>query len=146
MQEYEKINKVIDAYSIEKYDIKPFYTGENISFFTKFVYMDESDITKVKLDKREIFAHQSLNTFDFGKICIMPNGDVFANVNHPVLGNISNKTIHELLYKEIVEGKSWLRIRNQSPCKKCLYKWLCPSPSNYEIAIGKNNLCNVKSK
>lgn len=74
----------------------------------------------------------------------MPNGDVYANLNHPTLGNINMHSIHEIVDKEIKEGLSWFRIRNQAPCNECIYQWLCPSPSNYEISIGKPNLCHVK--
>ena len=52
-------------------------------------------------------------------------------------------SIHEIVYNEIEKGKSWLRIRNQFPCDNCVYQWICPSPSNYEIAIGRSNLCHV---
>lgn len=26
----------------------------------------------------------------------------------------------------------------------CIYQWLCPSPSNYELVIGQPNLCHIK--
>jgi pseudo-rSAM protein len=74
----------------------------------------------------------------------MPNGDTYANINYPSLGNIATHSIHEMLYKEMNEGKSWFRIRDQAPCNNCVYQWLCPSPSNYEMAIGRPNLCHVK--
>ena len=51
---------------------------------------------------------------------------------------------YEIISKEIAEGQSWLRIRNQFPCNACNYQWLCPSPSDYETAIGRPNLCHVK--
>ena len=60
-------------------------------------------------------------------------------------GNLlSIHCIYEIISKELEEGRSWLRIRNQAPCNTCLYQWFCPSPSNYEIAIGRPNLCHVK--
>ncbi|MCQ5183205.1 hypothetical protein NE573_24670, partial [Parabacteroides distasonis] len=45
--------------------------------------------------------------------------------------------IYEIISKELEEGRSWLRIRNQAPCNTCFDQWFCPSPSNYEIAIGR---------
>lgn len=50
-----------------------------------------------------------------------------------------------MIYREMIEGHSWLRIRNQEPCCSCIYQWFCPSPSNYELAIGRSNLCHIKS-
>lgn len=74
----------------------------------------------------------------------MPNGDAYANVNHPILGNIYRDSIYEIVQKELDEGKSWFRIRNEAPCHNCLYQWLCPSPSDCEIQIGRSNLCFIK--
>lgn len=93
---------------------------------------------------KDFFARQAMNMYDFGKINIMPNGDAYANINHPLLGNIYTNNIHEILHKEVEEGKSWLRVRNQAPCTDCVYQWICPPPSNYEITVGRPNLCHVK--
>jgi pseudo-rSAM protein len=51
-----------------------------------------------------------------------------------------------ILFIEVEEGKSWLRIRNQAPCSTCIYQWLCPPPSDYEIVIGRPNLCHINNK
>ena len=85
-----------------------------------------------------------MNICDFGKINIMPNGDAYANLNYPSLGNIYTDSIYEIVSKEIEDGNSWLRIRNQTPYNDCIYQWLCPPPSNYEVVIGRPNLCHVK--
>jgi pseudo-rSAM protein len=87
--------------------------------------------------------HQTLNTNDFGKLTILPNGSVYSNVNMEPLGTIEN-TVYSLVYKEITKGQSWFRIRDQAPCYDCVYQWLCPSPSNYELVIGKPDLCHIK--
>ena len=52
--------------------------------------------------------------------------------------------LRELTSNEIKYGKSWLRLREQGICNTCRYKWICPSPSNYEFEIGKQNLCHIK--
>jgi pseudo-rSAM protein len=122
--------------------IIPIYNGNNLEFFENNAYMDESDFEKISLSKREIFIQQSLNINDFGKLTIIPDGKVYGNVNIKSLGTIHD-TPYSLIYKEFTEGKSWLRIRDQKPCTECIYQWLCPSPSNYEIAIGKPNLCHI---
>jgi len=129
---------------IEKYRLNPVYTGKNIRFFEENVFLSKEDILSSSLTIKDFFAHQAINIYDFGKITIMPNGDAYANVNHPTLGNIYMQNIHEIVQNEITDGKSWFRIRNQAPCNDCVYQWLCPSPSNYEIAIGRPNLCHIK--
>ncbi|MCC8134237.1 MAG: TIGR04150 pseudo-rSAM protein [Tannerellaceae bacterium] len=142
--DYQQAKELIEECGIEKYQLKPVYTGDNIHFFEENVFLSKKDILSSPISIKDIFANQSMNIYDFGKINIMPNGDVYANVNHPVLGTIYTSSILEMVHKEIDEGRSWLNVRTQAPCDNCLYQWLCPSPSDYEIAIGRPNLCHVK--
>ena len=144
MDNYSQINKFREEFGIEKHQLKPVYTGDNIDFFKENVFLTKDDILSTPLSISDFFINQSMNIFDFGKIAIMSNGDIYANVNYPILGNIHTHSIYEIISKELEEGRSWLRIRNQAPCNTCLYQWFCPSPSNYEIAIGRPNLCHVK--
>lgn len=74
---------------------------------------------------------------------VLPDGRVYSNVNHPSLGTIKNLPI-DIVYKEFTKGQSWFNVRKQKPCSDCIYQWLCPSPSNIELAIGKPNLCLMK--
>lgn len=143
LSDCQKSEQLIEQYRIERYQIKPVFTGDNMHFFKENVFLSKEDILSTHISIKNIFANQSINIFDFGKINIMSNGDVFSNLNHPSLGNIYTSSIYDLVRKEFIEGKSWLRIRNQAPCNKCVYQWLCPPPSDYEIAIGRPNLCKV---
>ncbi|MDR1583954.1 MAG: TIGR04150 pseudo-rSAM protein [Prevotellaceae bacterium] len=142
--DFQQANILIEELGFEKYQMRPVYTGDNIDFFEENVFLTKEDILCGCMSLKDFFANQAMNIYDFGKINIMPNGDVYANVNHPALGNIVMHSIHEIIYKEIEEGKSWLNIRNQAPCNNCIYQWFCPPPSDYEIAIGRPNLCHVK--
>ena len=140
--EYIQAEALVERFHIQKSKIIPFYTGRNYDFFSENIFTNLDDIDLIQLSRREIFANQYINTTNFGKITVMPDGQVYANVNQDALGNI-NDDIRELIYAELVNGKSWLRIRDQAPCIDCIYQWLCPSPSNYEIAIDRLNLCHV---
>ncbi|MDP3441477.1 MAG: TIGR04150 pseudo-rSAM protein, partial [Ignavibacteria bacterium] len=142
-KEYEFAESLIEKYDLENTEIKPVYTGENHQFFEYNIYLTEDDLQKPGLNRREVFAHQALNTNDFGKLTILSDGKVYANVYHDPLGTIDDD-IRELIYKEMDKGTSWRRIRDMEPCCNCVYQWLCPSPSNYELAIGKPDLCHVK--
>ena len=121
----------------------PLYNGENIDFFKSNVFITQDEILASALSKREIFKRQATNIFHFGKLTVLSDGNVYADVNQTPLGTI-NDTVYSIVYKEFTEGKSWFRIRNCTPCNDCIYQWLCPSPSSYEIAIGRPNLCHVK--
>jgi len=121
----------------------PVYNGKNIDFFESNVFIRQEEILASELSKREIFKRQATNIFHFGKLTVLPDGNVYADVNQPPLGTIDD-TVYSIVYEEFTEGKSWFRVRNFAPCNDCVFQWLCPSPSNYEIVIGRNNLCHVK--
>ena len=64
-----------------------------------------------------------------------------------IIGNIQKSSLKELVYKELTELETWLKVRSkETPCKQCINKDLCPSISNYELVIGKNNLCNIQHR
>ena len=140
----QQAEQVIKQFRIEKYRMRPVYTGDNIVFFEENVFLTKEDILSAPMSIKDFFYCQAINKHDFGKLHIMPSGEVYANILHPVLGNIYTDGIYKIVEKEMEAGKSWFRIRNQAPCNDCIYQWICPSPSNYEITIGRPNLCQVK--
>jgi len=142
-EDCQQVEQLVGQFQIEKYRLNPVYTGDNIRFFEENVFLNREDILSTSMTIKDFFTRQAMNIYDFGKINIMPNGDVYANLNHPMLGNICTDSIYEIVHKEINSGHSWFRLRNQAPCNECVYQWLCPPPSNYEIAIGRPNLCHV---
>lgn len=85
-----------------------------------------------------------MNTHFFGILTIFANGEVHGNVNDMPLGNISDTVLLDLIAEEMKTKLSWRRIRDKQPCCDCLYQYLCPSPSNYEIVMNKQNLCYIK--
>ena len=144
--DYEKASELTESYPDTAFRIVPIYNGKNKAFFEEYIYLTEEDVLATKLSKREIFAHQSLNTNHYGTLTITPDGNIYSNLNDNSLGTIKD-SLYAVTFRELTEGNSWLRIRDQKPCCDCIYQWLCPSPSNYEDVIGKPNLCHVvKSK
>lgn len=113
--------QLIEQHQIDKYRLKPNYTGNNIRFFENEVFLSKEDILSTPMTMKDFFARQAMNLYDFGKITILPNGDVYANLNHPSLGNIYVNNIHEILHKEVEEGKSWFRVRNHPPPARIVF-------------------------
>jgi pseudo-rSAM protein len=140
---YSKINELIKKFSINHYNIIPLYNGENIDFFKKNIFINEDDFADMSLTKREIFIRQSVNTNFFGKLIILPDTKVYANLDQQPIGTIRD-TLYNLVYKEMITGNAWRMKRESKPCTSCVYQWLCPVPSNYEIVIGYHNLCHIK--
>lgn len=121
----------------------PFYDGGNLAFFEEFVFNTIEDIIADPIDKQTIFRRQVLNENFFGKLTILPSGDVYANLNCKSIGNILQHSLAELVYKEMTESTAWFKTRNEGKCKNCVNKYLCPSPSNYEFVLQRENLCHV---
>lgn len=143
-EEYVQAKRIIEKFKFDKYEFISFYTGKNYSFFQKNVFLTKRDILFSRINKRQVFAQEIINTFDFGKLILFSNEDVYANINMAPIGNIRSK-INEIVFNELNSGSSWRRTRkNIEPCNNCVFMLLCPSPSNYELAIGKSNLCKIK--
>jgi pseudo-rSAM protein len=140
-KEYNICEQIIDDLEIENCTVIPVF-DDNLHFFENNVFISEYDILETKLNKREIFAHQAVNTNFFGTLTALPCGKVYSNPNFKPIGTIYD-SIYDLIMNEFHKNNSWRVIRNGKPCCKCIYQWLCPSPSNYEFVIGKMNLCNV---
>lgn len=146
LPEYEKaemLSQHLESLHIDL-AIKPLFDGENRAFFEENVFIDQEDLDTAELNRQDIFALQALNTNDFGKITILSDGKVYANLNKGPIGDMED-SIGEMLCKELDSGISWRRTRCKTePCSQCRFKLICPSPSNYELVIGESNLCHIK--
>lgn len=143
----ENINDV-DIYNYlpeNNLNLVPIYNGINLDFFEDNVYTDKDDIDALTPNQNEVFRNVKLNSHNFGKLIILPNGNIYANINHEKLGNICSNSATEIVSKEFYNGASWFLTRDKvKPCKDCVYKNLCPSISNYELILNRYNLCYIK--
>ena len=85
-----------------------------------------------------------MNENFFGKLTIVPSGEVYANVNCKPIGVYPQDSLKKLVFEELVHSTAWFRLRDKQPCSGCANKYLCPSVSNYELVTGKDNFCFVK--
>ena len=85
-----------------------------------------------------------MNPLNFGKLFILNNGDIYANLNSTKIGIHGKDSISKVLYRELNKKNSWLQTRkNVEPCTNCVFDVLCPPISNYEYVLRKNNLCHI---
>lgn len=142
MEDFDSANSCIEKYQLEA-TLLPFYVESQSDFFENFVYQDIEDIEALHRSKREIFANQRINSHFFGELLIDCDGLIYSNTNIEPIGKIGDD-FGMLVFNEMKEGKIWNLTRDKiMPCKKCLYKFLCPSPSNYELVMNKFNLCHI---
>jgi pseudo-rSAM protein len=135
--------KMTDKFDIQNFEMRPYYNGANDDFFKECIFPGKEDILGDVVSQRRIFCNQSLNSNFFGALTVLPTGDITANLNAPVLGNIAATSLLELITKELEQNTAWRKTRNTPPCNNCLLQYLCPPPSNYEAALEKENLCMI---
>ncbi len=138
---YDNITKSCE---LENVNFIPFFDGTNLDFFRDAVFLNKKDILGSIINQRDIFARNTINQHYFGRLFVIPNGNVYSNLNKSKVGNLYLNDIDEILHNELHYKKNWFKVRkNVTPCKSCIYNALCPPISNYEYAIGKYNLCHV---
>ena len=140
-EEYLEILTLCDRNKVVHYDIVPIFNGDNLDFFRDEVMLFKEEILSRHLERREVFAHMSVNVNYWGHFSVLPDGGVYANLNNNPIGNI-NDTIYTLIKNEMRENTAWRYTRDSKPlCSKCLLKYLCPSPSSYEYVMNLNCIC-----
>lgn len=143
----EIVYKIIRDNSLKNYEIKPLFNGKNLKFIRNNVAINEKDIFEHTYSVKDLYRNATINTSSFGKITILPDGEIKTNINEKHFGNICNCYITNIVNKELYSGNSWLHTRDDiKKCKECLFKYFCPSISNLEIRIGTQNICNIDTK
>jgi len=128
-----------------KHTLYPIYNGKNDDLFKENIFITQSDIDSTFLDMNQVFKNQTLNSFYFGHLIILPNGNVHTNLNTKKVGNLFQDTLAKIVYKSLHNKTSdWFLLRSKiAPCNQCIYNFLCPPPSNYEFVLNRNNLCHI---
>ena len=142
--QYTELVSSMSELGIEDYEVHPYYNGHNSLFFEENVFLSKEDIVANLISMREIFRNQKLNANSFGSLYILPNGEIKANLNEKVIGDISHDNIIDVINTEMMHNTAWRKIRSSEPCCSCVYQYLCPPLSNYERAMNRQNLCHVK--
>jgi pseudo-rSAM protein len=142
--EFEKAEAMVSSMSIQEPVFQPYYNGKNRKMFEENIYTDREELMESNPSLKEIYSREVINTSNFGRLTILDNSHIYANVNANALGILGKDLIHDIIYKELYNGKSWRKTRkNVMPCKQCVFQSLCPPLSNLNIALGQNNLCTI---
>lgn len=144
LQDYNIVENTLSSLKNIRYNIKPVYTGKNDTFFDEYIFLDKEDILGEVKSMHEIFRNQKLNFNFFGILHIFSDGSIKASYNTARLSSIYKGSLLEAIYQEISQNSCWRKIRNYGTCANCYYNYICSPPTNYEMIIGKPNLCHVK--
>jgi pseudo-rSAM protein len=143
-EELETAQEIISRANLPNPWLNPYYNGKNFSFFRETVFITRDDIGNSRPDQHQVFSRLTVNESDFGRFTLLPDGSIHANLNDPPVGVLGSVQPEEMILKELLDGASWVRTRkNVSPCRDCLYHFLCPPVSSYELLMNRFNFCDV---
>ncbi|MFH1295780.1 MAG: TIGR04150 pseudo-rSAM protein [Bacteroidota bacterium] len=143
-EELQMAQETVRMLDLTNVYFKPVYNGENLDFFRQHVFVSREEILASQPDQREVFSRISINENDFGKLSVFPAGEAYANLNDPMIGEATKSSLVQLVTQELDRGISWRRTRaGVTPCNGCLYQFLCPPISSYEIFLKRFNFCDV---
>ncbi len=135
----QKAEALLDRFRPGNHAFIPVW-NDNPLFFAENVRLREEEILSSNRNKRKIHLHQLLNINYWGQLTVMPDGQVYSDVNKSPLGSLDDSPV-EIIANELALNRAWRRIREQDKCAECLYQWLCPSPSAFEQLSGMS-VCN----
>jgi pseudo-rSAM protein len=146
-EELSQAQALAESMSIGQATFRPHYNGNNLSLFEATLFFTRESIVAQNPSIRELHANTVANKWSMGKLSVSANGDVYANLACAPLGRCGRDSLHDMLSQELGSESSWRRVRMiVEPCKDCLYQVLCPPLSNYSFAIGRNDLCHLRSE
>ncbi len=136
--------ELIEKYNVINHRIKPIYNNSNIDFFESSVYLDPEDFADNEIKRKEIYANQIINRNYFGNLYVFADGSVKTTIlDNKIIGRIDQDFV-SILRSACQETSNWFLTRNKvEPCRNCCFNELCPPISDYELQIGKYNLCNI---
>ncbi len=142
--EVDSAQEISSRLKITNVAFKPFYNHENFDFFKTHVFINREELLQAKPTLKDIFSRTRVNPLQFGKITVLSNKDVHANVNAKKIGVLGRDSLYDVVFNEMFDGKTWIKPRPKvSPCRSCNYSLLCPPLTNYEYVLKRNNLCNI---
>ena len=60
-EDCRQVEQFVEQFRIEKYELHPVYTCDNIGFFEKNVFLTKEDLLSSVLSIKDIFSHQAMN-------------------------------------------------------------------------------------
>lgn len=144
VQSEDELNEISSRINEVEYELIPYYNGTNLDFFQNHVFIDADYFKNLRLSKRHVFINQALNANYFGKLELYVDGAIYSNPNFAKLGSVDDD-FSDILFNAFSEESGWFLTRKQAPCNNCVFQWLCPSPSNYELSLNRLDLCQMES-
>lgn len=136
--EYDRCSRLLADSFPSAGKVIPIYS-RNLKFIQEKIYRNRA-LYPGKLSRKEMRLRERINPNFFGALTLMPDRQVYSNVNCPPLGDM-REPVREIIARELELNHAWRRVRDMPPCSGCPYRWSCPPLSNYDFVIGKKLQC-----
>lgn len=123
-------------------NIKPFLVlnSENIGFMESMVKFSKSALLQLKNKYRVIKNNNLVNSNWWGSIYLFPNGLVNYSLENIAQGIEFSDLCQDFKTKFLHGDFGWSKTRSYPKCNKCVFQWLCPSPSLMEDELRRKKL------
>lgn len=123
----------------------PYFTGCNKEFCVDQLKFNLDDLLAQELDEVSVFSRKLINSNFYGRLSILPNGEIFSCFNRNLLGNILIDMMKNIVLKEMMDNRNWFFTRKHvDSCSNCKYNILCPPISDFEIFMNFFAFCEFK--
>lgn len=140
-REYTLALDLIMEFGIEDYEVYPFIDGANRGFISYVMSPEREEIFARPISMKEIFRNSKLNSNTFGRMTVVPNGDIHADSFSSPLGNIRKDRMLDCIQKAVSSKDTWRFTRQYPRCAKCLFQYLCPPPSAFDEMLDFSSTC-----
>jgi len=134
LETLESAEKIAGAIGAKRQNYVPVW-NDNKEFFEEQVLLSKEDILSASESKRNIFIHQLINVNYWGTLTLMPNGNVYSDVNKDAIGTVG-EDVHKIVQRELFSQNAWRHVRDAEKCAGCVFQWLCPPPGAAEALSG----------
>lgn len=120
------------------YDITPYLVLNpvNMESLHKYILFSADDLLNQKHKYRIIRTNNCLNSTYWGRIIIF--GGEYVSYGSNKVEKLNNYSLEEHIKESFSNLSSdWFAIRNYDSCKRCIFQYLCPSPSPIEDYLRK---------
>lgn len=130
--------------------IRPFIikNSQNLDLIKETMTFTKEELLNIKNKFQVIKSNNLINTNFWGHIYVLPDGSVSYSLMEDKIQFTDMEHLQEDFKKKFFQGNfSWTQLRGYPQCLKCVFRYLCPSPSYLENILRNNGVltCLLKT-
>lgn len=144
--DYALAMEISATVEIEDYEVCPCLDGGNHAFVSDLLSPELEEIFARPVSMKEIFRNSKLNSNTFGRMTVVPIGDIHVDTFLSPFGNIGKDKILDCIQKAVSSKESWRLTRQYPRCTRCLFQYICPPPSAFDEKLDLASTCSSFTK